>query len=187
MMSAQNPNIPWLLSLIARAIEFGTLDSRTYSALPYRIENDGLRQILYLSFGALAVFVVLLWLLYWSKKVGVSKISFYYVGAISISAYNVFSFGVHENHFFMAIPILFLLATNHESRSIYLWASSALALNLLATGGLGRSVSLIKPMTQVSGTLYAATSGISLCLYLLSTWKLAQQTPKPSFEIDQKS
>ena len=178
MMSAQNPNFPWLLSLIVRFFKFGLIDSKTYSALPYRIENDGTRQFLYIFFGALSILVVLFWLLHWIKELGIGNISFFYVGAISISAYNLFSFGVHENHFFMAIPILFVLARSPNSRKIYLWASGALFLNLLATGGLGRSITFIEPLTQASGILYALTSALCFSMYVLAMWNLARQNPK---------
>ena len=177
MMSAQNPNIPWVVGLFSRIGEYGFNDSRSYSALPLRIADDNLRQVLYLSFGAITVAAILAWLLFWTKRVGARNISPIYTGAVAISAYNLLSFGVHENHFFMAIPVLFALAVTQQTRRIYLLASGGLALNLLATCGLGRSVAAISPITQISGELYTATSMVSLALYVWAMLSLVRIKP----------
>ena len=177
MMSAQNPNIPWLFSLIVRLKEYGFSDSRSYSALPLRITDDHLRQFLYLSFGVVTVAVILAWLSFWARRVGIEKISALHIGAIAISSYNLLSFGVHENHFFMALPILFALATFEQNRRIYFLASASLALNLFATGGLGRSINLVTPLTQTSGLLYALVSATSLGLYIWAMRDLMRVTP----------
>ena len=177
MMSAQNPNVPWLISLFVRIREYGALDLRSYSALPLRIADTQLRQILYLSFGIMTVVVILLWLIFWSRRLGVRNISALYIAAVAISSYNLLSFGVHENHFFMAIPVLFAIAATKGNLRIYAFASGALALNLLATGGLGRSINFVSPLTQTSGVLYTLNSVASLALYLWATYDLLRIAP----------
>jgi len=177
MMSAQNPNIPWVVSLISRIREFGISDLRSYSALPLRIADDNLRQFLYLSFGAITVVAILTWLLFWAQRIGAGSISPIYIGAIAVSSYNLLSFGVHENHFFMAIPILFALAVTEQGRKVYVLSSGALALNLLATCGFGRSFDSIQPLTQSNEVLYTLTSLISLTLYLMAMRELVRIIP----------
>jgi Gpi18-like mannosyltransferase len=177
MMSAQNPNIPWLFSLIARTKEYGFSDSRSYSSLPLRITDDNLRQFLYLSFGAITVIAILAWVLFWVRRVGVQNISAIYAGAIAISAYNLLSFGVHENHFFMALPLLFAISTTAQNKQTYFFAGGALTLNLLGTGGLGRSIGYVSPLTQISGVLYTLISAVSLTLYVLAMWQLMRTPP----------
>ncbi len=177
MMSAQNPNVPWLIAQISRIIDNGLFNSESYSTLPLRIMNDTLRQLLYLSFGAFSVLFILAWVFYWFKVRQTTQISPLFTGAIAISSYNLFSFGVHENHAFMLMPILFALVGEGRKRRIYIMASTALAINLVATMGLGRSVPSFPIVVYESGVLYALISTICLTLYSLALWELWRIKP----------
>jgi len=177
MMSAQNPNVPWLLSLISRIRTQGIFNSNSYSALPYHIDNQIWRQRIYLLFGALTIMIIMIYLLYWSRKIGRNNISPLYVGAVAISAYNLFSFGVHENHVFMLIPILFALTLTKISKKIYLTVSAALTINLLATGGLGMSVAKFPLLTSANGVAYSGLGALCLFAYTWASYKLFRINP----------
>jgi hypothetical protein len=177
MMSAQNPNVPWLIAQISRIIDHGIFNTDSYSTLPLRIMNDTLRQLLYLSFGAFSALFILAWFYYWFRKRQVNQISPLFAGAIAVSSYNLFSFGVHENHAFMLMPILFALVGNGAKRRIYVLATTALAINLVATSGLGRSVTSIPIVVYESGFLYTLISIICLVLYSLALWELWRIKP----------
>ena len=177
MMSAQNPNAPWLIGQISRIVDHGIFNGESYSALPLRIVNDNLRQFLYLSFGAFSALFILFWFYYWMKKLDGFQISPIFAGAIAISSYNLFSFGVHENHAFMLIPILFAVVGTDRNRRIYVFASTALAINLLATSGLGRSLPSVPVLIYESGLLYSLVSVICLVLYSLALWELWKTRP----------
>ena len=177
MMSAQNPNVPWLIGQISRIIEHGIFNAESYSALPLRIVNDNLRQFLYLSFGASSALFILFWIFYWMKKLDGLQISPIFAGALAISSYNLFSFGVHENHAFMLMPILFAVVGNRQNRRIYVLASTALAINLIATSGLGRSLPSVPVLIYESGFLYSLVSIICLVLYTLALWELWKTRP----------
>ena len=177
MMSAQNPNVPWLIGQISRIIDHGIFNAESYSALPLRIVNDNLRQFLYLSFGAFSALFILFWFFYWMKKLDGFQISPIFAGALAISSYNLFSFGVHENHAFMLMPILFAVVGNRQNRKIYVLASTALAINLIATSGLGRSLPSVPVLIYESGFLYCLVSMICLVLYTLALWELWKTRP----------
>ncbi len=177
MMSAQNPNFPWLLSLIMRIKSQGILNSDSYSALPYHIDNQIWRQRVYLLFGALTIMIIMLYLLYWSRKIGRSSIAPLYVGAVAISAYNLFSFGVHENHVFMLIPILFALTNSQVGKRVYFAASTALGLNLFATGGLGLSVPNFTSLAGTNGLAYSAIGSLCLAGYFWTFYELMRTNP----------
>ena len=119
----------------------------------------------------------MLYLLYWSRKIGRNNISPLYVGAVAISAYNLFSFGVHENHVFMLIPILFALTLTKISKKIYLTVSAALTINLLATGGLGMSVAKFPLLTSANGVAYSGLGALCLFAYTWASYKLFRINP----------
>jgi hypothetical protein len=177
MMSAQNPNFPWLLSLISRIRTQGIFNSNSYSALPYHIDNQIWRQRIYLLFGALTIMIIMIYLLYWSRKIGRNNIAPLYVGAMAIGTYNLFSFGVHENHVFMLIPILFALTLNRMTKRIYLIVSAALTMNLLATGGLGMSVANFPLLTSTNGAAYSGLGALCLFAYAWAFYKLLRIKP----------
>ena len=99
------------------------------------------------------------------------------MGAICITAYNLISFGVHENHVFMLIPVLFALTNSGSTKKIYLVASTALGLNLLATGGLGRSFSSFPILTGENGFAYSSVGAICLAAYLWVFYELFRIDP----------
>jgi hypothetical protein len=177
MMSAQNPNFPWFLSLIRRIRAQGIFNSDSYSPLPYHIDNQIWRQRIYLLFGALTIVIITLYLLYWSRKIGRKNIAPLYVGAVAISAYNLFSFGVHENHVFMLIPILFALTNSQVGKRIYIAASTALGANLFTTGGLGLSVPNFTSLAATNGLAYSAIGVLCLSGYIWAFYELMRINP----------
>jgi Gpi18-like mannosyltransferase len=183
MMSAQNPNFPWLISLVVRVSSYGIFKAESYSSVPYQIEDQHLRQVIYLAFALLTIAIIGTYLIYWSRKIGTTKISALYVGAISITAYNLFSFGVHENHVYMLLPLLFALINNQKSKKIYLAASSALGLNLLSTGGLGLSFSSFPILAGVNGFVYSMAGGLCLVAYTWTFYELLHQSPEIHLEV----
>jgi len=177
MMSAQNPNFPWLISLVSRMISFGVFNEKSYSAVPYQIDSQAWRQIIYLSFAALTILVILSYFIYWSRSAGRRNISPLFMGAISISTYNLFSFGVHENHVFMLLPVLFALTNSSGANKIYIATSTALGLNLLATGGLGRSFSNFPVLAGENGLAYSSVGTLCLAAYVWAFYELFRSNP----------
>ena len=177
MMSAQNPNLPWLISVIYRINSFGLFNEKSYSALPYQIDNQVWRQKIYLSFAVFTILVILLYFAHWSRRIGRKNLSPLYVGAISISAYNLFSFGVHENHVFMLIPVLFALTNSGGTKKIYIAASTALGLNLIATGGLGRSISDFPLLAIENSFAYSSVGMLCLVAYVWVFYELWRSNP----------
>ena len=177
MMSAQNPNFPWLISVIKRITTHGLFSVQSYSSSPYQIENRNLRQIIYLTFAMLTILIIINYVFIWTRKLGALKISSLYVGAVSISAYNLFSFGVHENHVFMLLPVLFAIIDSQQSKLIYIVVSSALGLNLLSTGGLGMSFSTFPILAQHSGFAYSLVGGTCFVAYGWAFFAILRQNP----------
>jgi hypothetical protein len=177
MMSAQNPNLPWLISVISRIDSFGIFNEKSYSALPYQIDNQVWRQRIYLSFAALTISIIILYFVQWSRRIGRRNVSPLHIGAISISAYNLFSFGVHENHVFMLIPVLFALRHSGNIKKIYIAVSSALGLNLLATGGLGRSFNNFPLLAGENSFAYSSLGALCLAAYAWAFYELFKSNP----------
>lgn len=184
MLSAKDPNFPWLFSLVIRIKEKGLFNPESFSANPYQLFNQPLRQAVYLSFGFLTVTLICCYILFWSNKIGIKSISPLFCGAISISTYNLFSCGVHENHVFMLIPVLFAISHSRRSKQIYFVVSVSLGLNLLATGGLGFSFAWFPILAATNGVGYSAIGLICLAGYswafleVLRTEPLKVQLPE---------
>lgn len=177
MMSAQNPNIPWLIAFMKRISMYGFFSEESYSASPYQIANQVLRQRIYLSFGAITIAVIITYVTYWAIKIGRRNISSLHVGVVSICAYNLFSFGVHENHVFMVIPLLFAITYSPELKKIYWITSTALGLNLLATGGLGFSFPYIPILAINQPIIYSGIGVLCLISYSWAFYRLLHIKP----------
>jgi Gpi18-like mannosyltransferase len=178
MMSAKNPNFPWLISMISRINSQGFFNVKSYSSLPYHIDDQIWRQRIYLLFAILTIQIIILYLIYWSRRIGRKNVGALYVSAVSISAYNLFSFGVHENHVFMLIPVLFSITWTQMSKKIYLVVSTAFGLNLLATGGFGLSVPNFPLLAALNGPAYSALGLACLTAYLWAFVEILRINPR---------
>lgn len=177
MLSAQAANFPWLGSLFYRCLTLGPFDGFIEGGNGLRISNDELRQISYLSSGLATILAFTIWAIFWGRRIGTRNLNPIFGAAVMIFSYHLFNFGVHENHIFMLIPILFLISQQATAWSSYKMASGALALTLVSAYGLGQESSLFTGFSSSHPFLYSSTQVVSLVLYLLAFIKILRTDP----------
>lgn len=178
MLSAQASNFPWLISLISRFVTLDFNDAVMLNGNGLRIADGTLRQFSYLAAGSMVFIIFFIWIIYWSKNIGRTNVSPIYAAAVVVSAYHLFNFGVHENHVFMLIPILYLIKEQKNISRVLYCASSALALQLVIVASFGDSFPQIRPIISVYPILYILLSICSLVLFVIAFYSLAKSSPK---------
>lgn len=174
MFSAQASNYPWLISIFIRIFTEDKSQILSLNGNGLRLEDPVLRQACYIGAGILTVIIFMTWLIIWSKKIQLKNIEPGYAAALIAATYNLFNFGVHENHVYMLLPLLYVLTRDKRMKWAFYSASTALAVQLLATNALGDSFSKIAPLTSSNPLLYVVLSifcviGFSVSFFFLFT------------------
>ena len=143
MYSANNPNFPWLTGVLHQIYRDGLRLIPAHLILPVTIENSTLRELGYLASGCMTLFTILGWLYFWRFRRKTLKISPYLAAIVGALSYNLLNFGVHENHVFMVLPLLFACRENPAVKHIYLVMSTLLGSNLFLLSGMGQSFSQV--------------------------------------------
>jgi hypothetical protein len=174
MLSAQASNYPWLISFFIRIFTEDKSQIFDLNGNGLRFEDSLLRQACYIGAAFLTIIIFITWLIIWSKKIQLKNIDPGYAAALLAATYNLFNFGVHENHIYMLLPILYVLARDRRMKWAFYSASTALALQLLATNAFGDSLSKIAPLTSSNPLLYVAlvifcVIGFSVSFFFLVT------------------
>jgi hypothetical protein len=175
MLAAQTANFPYLITIVHRMIQDGFWQGMSSGGNGLRIFDDQLRQLTYFGFALIAISVFCTWLLYFKRKHGLSLLSYWHVAAMMIFTYYLFCAGVHENHIYMALPILLCLPAASATKSVYVFFSTALFLHLIISWGIGGSFPTITNILSNSGTANSVGTLISLVLYFFSyiqLWRL---------------
>jgi hypothetical protein len=107
------------------------------------------------------------------------------VAAFTVHAYFVLAVGVHENHLFLAVPLLALAAAARPGHRGLLYAvSAAVALNLNLIYGLGLGVggALPRAATGVDATVLLALANSGALAWhglVLRAWLTEERSPPP--------
>jgi hypothetical protein len=181
MLSAQASNFPWLISLITRFMTLDFSDAIILNGNGLRITNETARQFSYLTAGSIVFISFFIWMIYWSKKIGRKNVSPIYAAGVVVCAYHLFNFGVHENHVFMLIPILYLIKEQKNIKRALYCASTALALQLVIVASFGDSFQPIRPIISVYPILYILLSICCIVLFVLAFYWLTVSNPRSHF------
>jgi hypothetical protein len=168
MASAQAANFPWLGSLIYRVSTLGVTQGLGLGGNGLRISSDTVRQASYLSSGLLTILVFLLWATYWGKKVGVQNLDLSLGATIMIFSYHLFSFGVHENHIFMLLPVVFLVSGYSKVWNIYKMVALALTSILISAYGIGNGALTSTGVSTSHPAIFTLIMALCFLLYFAS-------------------
>ena len=177
MLAAQTANFPYVITFIHRSIQEGFWEGLFMGGNGLRILDDQLRQLAYFGFAFIAGIVFLIWVIYFRRRFGLRAINYWQVVSMMIFAYYLFCAGVHENHIFMALPLLLCLPASIEIKKIYLAFSIALFLHLLISWGVGASFPDVTNYLSNSGSANTLGTLIAFLCYLYAFVQLWKFTP----------
>jgi hypothetical protein len=177
MLSAQAANVPYLISLLYRCGSLGLANGIEAGGSGLRIADRGIRQSVYFGFGLLTILLFCYWLFSVYRRFGFANLDYFHVSIMMIFTYYLFSAGVHENHIFMALPLIFCLPSTRCSKRLLLAFSTGLTVHLLACWGLGASFPNATERLSLSGAMNTFTHILVFCLYSYSYIKLWKMNP----------
>lgn len=137
MLSAQQPNIPMIFSVILNCIKRGLTLGVSENPYIYNIEPQSLRRIIYLSIALILILSILStsWVL---ARID-SETAPFEVASAAVLLYGILNSGVHENHISMAAPLL-LMVRGDIFRTIKLAFYIVFPVNLILLYGFGRTI-----------------------------------------------
>ena len=142
MLSAQAANLGWIGTWLLR-VGYGVPDIGWYRALRMRIGILGITRVTELGYpnmrtvGTILTLAALAWAV-WRAWRGVSRAGAAALAAWSLYAYFMLGAQVHENHLYIALPVLALAAGELKSLRSAFWILSAIVvLNLYLFEGFG--------------------------------------------------
>ena len=110
----------------------------------------------------------------------------YALGAFIVHTYFVLSVAVHENHLYLAVPLLALAAAvRPRLRRLHVTLSAVIALNLFLFFGLGRGVPLPpRTFTIIDATVLLAAANCVLFVWHARAFRLECRVVQPSLIVE---
>lgn len=171
MLSADAANLWWLVTYVMRAA-YAAGDLGVWTAWTMTLRILGISTIIRLGYpnprpvATLAIPAAVLWTL-WRARRTESVTLMYAAAAFIVHAYFVLGVAVHENHLYLAVPLLAAAAAVHPRlRPLLLGASAVFALNLYLFFGFGRGL----PLPPRNFTVIDATVIVALANCALFVW-----------------
>lgn len=171
MLSAYAANAWWVFTYFMRA-SYAVADMGTWAAWTMPMRILGISTIVRLGypdprpFATAAFALVVLWSL-WQARRSRDLSLVCALGAFIVHAYFVLAVAVHENHLYLAVPLLALAAAARPRlRRIHIAVSAVIALNLFLFFGLGRGI----PLPPRTFTIIDATVLLAAANCVLFVW-----------------
>jgi hypothetical protein len=185
MLSAYAANVWWLFTYFMRA-SYAVVDMGTWAAWTMPMRILGISTIVRLGypdprpFATAAVALAALWSL-WQARHARALSLFCALGAFIIHAYFVLGIAVHENHLYLALPLLALAAgARPPLRRIHIAISAVIAFNLFLFFGLGRGIPLPpRTFTIIDATVLLAAANCVLFIWHARTFHFECTVPDP--------
>ena len=177
MLSAYAANLWWVVTYFMRA-SYAVADMGIWAAWTMPMRILGISTIVRLGypdprpFATAAFALATLWGI-WQAR-GARDLSLLSaLGAFIVHAYFVLAVAVHENHLYLAVPLLALGAGARPAlRRIHIAVSAVIALNLFLFFGLGRGLPLPpRTLTIVDATVLLAAANCVLFLWHARTFQ----------------
>jgi len=171
MLSADAANVWWIVTYVLRAI-YAVGDMSVWGALTMTLRILGVSTIVRLGYpnprplAISAVVIAMAWALWRARRSrDLSLVSA--TAAFIVHAYFVLGIAVHENHLYLALPLLALAASGRPKlRPIHLAVSAVVALNLFLFFGFGRDL----PLPPRHFTIIDATAILAVANCALFVW-----------------
>jgi hypothetical protein len=168
MLSADAANVWWLVTYFLRA-SYAVADLGAWGAWTMRLRILGISRVVALGYpnprpvAMAAVGLAMLWCL-WRARRSTDVALMLACAALIVHAYFVLGVQVHENHLYLAVPLLAgAAASRPQLRPVLLSTSVVFALNLYLTVGLGRGFPLPpRNLTMIDSTVLLAAANCGL-------------------------
>lgn len=171
MLSAYAANIWWVVTYFLRA-SYAVADMGVWAAWTMPMRILGISTIVKLGypdprpFATTALVAAACWAL-WRGRHARDLALACALGAFIVHAYFVLGVAVHENHLYLAVPLLaFAGCVRPRLRRVHFAVSAVIALNLFLFFGFGRAL----PLPPRTFTIIDATVLLALANCLLFTW-----------------
>jgi hypothetical protein len=183
MLSADAANLWWVFTFFMRAW-YAVADMGAWAAWTMPMKILGISTIVRLGYpdprplATTAVALAALWAL--SRARHSRDLSlFCALGAFVVHAYFVLGVAVHENHLYLAVPLLALAAgARPRLRPVHIAVSAVIALNLLLFFGLGRGIPLPpRTFTIIDSTVLLAAANCALLVWHGRAFSVECETP----------
>jgi hypothetical protein len=168
-LSANGANVWWLVTYAAQTLN-GVADTTWMAAVTRPVEIVSIRSFLVsagvdsslMTIGAVAgsswtaVLGLVAWATWHARRAGdVARLAA--LAALTVHAYTVLSVQVHENHLFLALPLLAIVATTRPRYGRVLLGISAIAaLNLNLFYGFGEGYAIPRGVTGIDASVLLA-------------------------------
>jgi dolichyl-phosphate-mannose-protein mannosyltransferase len=171
MLSADAANVWWLYTYVMRAM-YAVKDLGVWGAWTMQLRILGISTVVKLGYpsprpvATLAVCGAAAWAL-WRARRGADTTLMLACAALIVHAYFVLGVQVHENHLYLAIPLLAgAAAARPRLRPVLVGASVVFALNLYLFFGFGRGLPLPpRNLTIVDSTVLLALANCALLVW----------------------
>jgi hypothetical protein len=188
MLSGNALNAWWIVTWLARALY--ALDLGWFTAFTMPVRILGVTRFMEIGgpnakvVGAAVVLALLAWALWQSRK-GRSLAGWAFVAGWSVFAYTMFSAQVHENHLYLAVPMLAVAAGLSRGYRRAFWAVSLIAaFNMYIFYGLsdGWPSLISRRWTVIDVTVIASFVNLGVFLWLtrLIPVRLHEESTKSS-------
>lgn len=187
MLSADAPNLGWVATWLFRVIP-GIPDRGWHDALTMNIRILGIRRLMEIGYpnfrvvGTVLTSAALVWAM-WRVSRGVPRGAAIATAAWSAYAYMMLGAQVHENHMYMALPMLALAAGElTELRPIFWIASAVFTLNLYLFQGLGADFMSVIDRRWTFIDMSVLLAAFNVGVFVVFTRRVARLTraPQPS-------
>jgi hypothetical protein len=190
MLSAYAANVWWVVTYFMRA-SYAVADMGTWGAWTMPMRILGISTIVRLGYPdprpvATAAFAVVALWAFWQARHSRDLSLLYALGAFIIHAYFLLAVAVHENHLYLAVPLLaFAAAARRRLRRIHVALSAVIALNLFLFFGLGRGVPLPpRTFTIIDATVLLAAANCVLFVWHATVFRVECRAVEPSLIVE---
>lgn len=172
MLSGYAANLWWLVTYVMRAI-YAVADLGFQTAFTMEVRILAISTVVDLGypnpkpFAMVTVLVVVVWALWRARRLNDLSLMAG-VGAFLVHAYFTLSVQVHENHLFLAVPLLAVAAAGRSAyRPLLFVLSSIAALNLNLFYGFGHGIGYALPryLTVVDASVWLAVANIAAFIW----------------------
>jgi len=181
MVSGQGANLGWIATWLLR-VRYAVPDIGWYRALRMKIGILSITRVTELGYpnaktvGAALTLAALAWVV-WRAWRYVSRPAAAALAAWSVYAYFMFSAQVHENHLYIALPLLVLAAGELKAlRRTFWWVSGIVTLNIYLFEGLGKGHPPVIDRHWTIIDMTVVLSVINLCVFIWFTRQVTAAT-----------
>jgi hypothetical protein len=184
MLSAESTNLWWIVTWLLRA-SYAVHDMGAWAAWTMPVRILGISRAVELGYPNARVIgnplagSLMLWAFWRARRAPLPILLA--AGAFAVHAYTVLSVQVHENHFYLALPLMAAAgAVLPRLRAPYVLASAVCLLNLFLFQGIGRDFPVqTRGLTIVDATVLVSFVNVGALIWHLRRFaRVCQSSPR---------